>query len=242
MKIGIISYCDKIRTYASVNHQYYADRHGYTYIYDIAPTHQEVFKNKVEKLLKLIDLFDYVFWIDDDAFFTNFSQPLEPFIKKGKNADLIYCASPINNGIWTYISSGNFFLKNNRKTKAFLQAILDTPLEEVERNWDKERYGHYTIGDQDIMTHLLFTDKRFSGRNFHTVLPFEEFNTRPFHFKKSLNEHFLVHFTGKEKYQQSLDFAKRFEMSPAIIPTKEYQFYKGIYWPANEQGGSRSNS
>lgn len=238
MKIGIISYCDKIRTFASVNHQYYADRHGYTYIYDIAPTHHEVFKNKVEKLIKFVDLFDYIFWIDDDAFFTNFSQPLEPFIKKGKKSDLIYCASPKNNGIWTYISSGNFFLKNTRKTKDFLRAVLDTPLEEVEAKWNKEKYGHYTIGDQDIMTHLLFTDKRFLGKKFHVALPYEEFNTRPFHFNKKLNEHFLVHFTGKEKYQQSLKFAQKFEMSPALIPMRDYHFYKGMYSPVNGHGNS----
>lgn len=233
MRVGIISYCDKVRTYASVNHQYYADLHKYTYIYDIAPTHESVFKNKVEKILKFIELFDYIFWIDDDAFFTRFNQPLEPFIKQGNKSDLIYCASPVNNGIWTYISSGNFFLRNTRTTKTFLEAVIQTQLKDVEERWDEGMYGHYTRGDQDIMTYLLHSDVRFSDRKFHAVLPYEEFNTRPFHFEKSLDEHFLVHFTGKRKYEQSLAFAEKFSVSDAIIPVTAHEQYNGMYGPPN---------
>jgi hypothetical protein len=238
MNIGVISYCDKIRTYATVNHQYYADLHQYTYIYDVAPTKQGVFKNKVEKILKYIDLFDYVFWIDDDAFITNFSKSLETFIGQANETELIYCKSPVNNGIWTYISSGNFFLKNTDTVKLFLQTILDTPLSEAEANWSPEEYGHYTVGDQDIMTYLLHADSRFSTGGFHQTLPYEAFNTRPFHFADQLDEHFLVHFTGKNKFQQSLDFAKEFGLSEAIIPEDVFAEYKGVYAPNDYEPGS----
>lgn len=228
--IGIISYCNFVRTYASVNHQFYADAHDYTYIYDISPTKNDVFKNKIEKILKLLDLFDWVFWIDDDAFFLDYSKRLEPFIDNAPSkAELIYCTSPVNEGKKTYLSSGNFFLKNTKRVKQFLQACLDADLEDTKSRWDEQELGHFTNGDQDIMVDLLMNDGRFNSRTFHAILPFEYFNTRPFHFEKSYNEHFLVHFTGNNKQDQVIDFAKKFNLSPALIPAESFDSYYGIY-------------
>lgn len=233
IRIGIISYCDNIRTLAHVNHQYYADKNNYTYIYDIAPTTNGVFKNKVEKILKYLDLFDYIFWIDDDAFFTQYKARLEPLIDLAKpGTPLVFCSSPVNpDGGWTYLSSGNFFIKNSPETVEWLRTVLKTDLKSVEKKWDTERNGLFTKGDQDIMTHLLQNDKRFNNESFHTVLDYTHFNTRPYHVKKKPSEFFLVHFTGTEKYQQSLDFAKKYKLSDALIPVKEYKKYKGIFKP-----------
>ena len=228
-RIGIISYCDKVRTYANVNHQYYASKHGYTYIYDIAPTTHGVFKNKVEKILKYLDLFDWVFWIDDDAFFMQYNKPLSEFIGRHSRHDLIFCKSPLNEGKWTYLSSGNFFIKNNKKTKEFLRSILDTDLEVAAKSWDEDKYGLYTRGDQDIMVHLLHNDSRFNGNKFHTTLEYDQFNSRPFHFKNKADDQFLVHFTGEEKNRQALDFAKNFQLSPALIPVSDFEGRQGIY-------------
>lgn len=230
-KIGIISYCDHIRTYASVNHQFYADQHNYTYIYDIAPTINSVYKNKIEKILKYMDLFDWVFWIDDDAFFLQYQKPLDNFLRANKKYDLIYCKSPLNQGKWTYLSSGNFFLRSNRKTKEFLLSCLSTDISVARDTWNEEEDGMFTNGDQDIMVHLLKRDKRFSKGGFSVCLPYETFNTRPFHFEKSTDEHFLVHFTGNDKNEQALDFAKKFGLSPALIPDEDFASYYGVYKP-----------
>lgn len=228
--IGIVSYCNFVRTYASVNHQFYSENHGYTYIYDISPTRNDVFKNKIEKILKLIDLFDWVFWIDDDAFFTKYSTPLTPFIDNSPpKAELIFCTSPVNEGKKTYLSSGNFFLKSTKHVKEFLQACLDADLENTRYRWDDEKFGHFTNGDQDIMVDLLMNDARFNSRSFHAILPFGYFNTRPFHFEKNYDEHFLVHFTGNNKQDQVIAFANKFNLSPALIPKESFDKYFGIY-------------
>lgn len=230
-RLGIISYCDHIRTYAHVNHQFYANYHGYTYINDIAPTHHSPFKNKIEKILKYMDLFDYVFWIDDDAFFLQYDKPLLDFVAKNKKYDLIFCKSPINQGKWTYLSSGNFFMKSNKKTRDFLESCLQTDLETIRPQWNEDEDGMFTNGDQDIMVHLLKRDNRFNAPNFHTCLNYIKFNTRAFHFEESSAEHFLVHFTGEHKGQQSLDFAKKYALSKGLIPQKDYDSFKGIYKP-----------
>lgn len=233
-RVGIVSYCDHLRTYAHVNHQYYAERHGYTYIYDIAPTHHTPYKNKAEKLLKFLDLFDWVFWIDDDAFFLQYDVPLEPFIEDKPGYDLIYCESPVNTVTkedgerWTYLSSGNFFMKNTPKVREFLQAVIDGSRDVAKENWDEETMGFYGHGEQEIMVYLLTKDERFNGPQFHTRYTYEAFNTRPFHFKKTPDEHFLVHFTNHDKHQQALEFAARFSLSPALIPQADFDTFQGV--------------
>ena len=233
-RIGIISYCDKVRTFATINHQFYADLHNYTYIYDIAPTKNGVFKNKVEKILKFLDLFDWVFWIDDDAFFTQYKTPLETFLEEVSDTghELIFCNSPVNpSGGWTHISSGNFFIKNTSKNKEWLRQVLKGDLRKIEKHWDEERNGLFTNGDQDIMVDLLQNNKLFNRSGYCKIVDYTKFNTRPYHVKKKPSEHFLVHFTGNEKFQQSLDFAKSFGLSPALIPEKDFKKYHGIFSP-----------
>lgn len=228
--IGIISYCDKVRTFANVNHEYYSSHNGYTYIYDISPTKSGIFLNKVEKLLKYLDLFDWVMWIDDDAFFLQHDKRIEDFIAPNRKSDLIFCKSPINpEGGWTFFSSGNFIMKNTPAVKEWLKACLNTDLNEVKQSWDADKYGIFTNGDQDIMTHLLVNDVRFNKKGFYRLLDYTEFNTRPYHFDKSPDEHFLVHFTGTDKNGQAIAFADRFNLSHALIDHNAFNSYKGIY-------------
>jgi hypothetical protein len=223
-----------------VNHQYYSDHHpNYTYIFDISPTNNGIFKNKLEKLRKLLPLFDYIFWIDDDAFFMQQNIKLEDLISP--NHDLTFCSSPKNNGAWTYLSSGNFFLKNTDKVKRFLDDCIALDVQTAKNNWDEEKFGAFTNGDQDLMVYLLHFDDRYK-ENFHITLPFEKFNTRPFHFTKSHDEHFLVHFTGENKNDQVKEFAKKYSLSHALIPTGELQKYKGIYEPQIENSNLDSPS
>lgn len=235
-KIGIVSYCDHLRTYAHLNHQYYANQHAYYYIYDIAPTLHTPYKNKIEKLLKLLDLFDWVFWIDDDAFFLQYNTPLEKFIKKREEYDLIFCKSPINQGKWTYLSSGNFFLKNTPKVRSFLEAVLEGSRDTAAETWNEKKMGFFGHGEQEIMIYLLTHDERFNDKRFHTRYSYKAFNTRPFHFNKKISEHFLVHFTDINKHQQVLDFAQKFELSDALIPKSEFNKFHGIGKPGTFTG------
>lgn len=223
MKLGIVSYCDKLRTYAHCNHQVYAERNGYTYIFDIAPTKRTQHATeldyfaKISKLLKFLDLFDRIFWIDDDAFFTDFSRKLEPIIALHPDADLIFCKSPINEeGGWTFISSGNFFLRNTPATRSFLEALLTVDMEKVKSWWESSKYGIFTNGDQDAMVYLLEGPRKLPLK--YVRLEYEHFNTRPSHFTDRLDEHLLVHFTGGAKRQQAQVFGRRFGLDEDIIP------------------------
>ncbi|GAB2519025.1 hypothetical protein GCM10027064_15820 [Microbacterium petrolearium] len=230
-RIGIVSYCDRIRTLAHVNHELYARQHGYTYIFDIAPTTQHRFLAKIEKILKLLPLFDWVFWIDDDAFIMDRSIQLEQFIRQSPRASLIMCESPNRNGKWTWISSGNFLIRNTRRAADFLRDVQRTDLSVVSSWWDPEKFGHYTKGDQDAMVYQLATNPSYSGRKFLTRLPFEQFNTRPEHFVTGPREHFLVHFTGDDKRGMAQEFAKRFDLPESLTYWNELKELQGVYQP-----------
>src|SRR5262245_41615734 len=55
---------------AFVNHRAYCSRHGYTYIFANWPTgERNRYLNKIRYIQAYHSLFDYIFWIDDDAFF-----------------------------------------------------------------------------------------------------------------------------------------------------------------------------
>lgn len=217
MKVGILSYYDYLRTYAHCNHEVYAVRNGYTYIFDIAPTLHGVYLTKIDKLLKFLDFFDWIFWIDDDAFFTNFDQKLEPFIALHPDADIIFCKSPRNEtGGWTYISAGNFFIRNTPASRAFLEAVPNVDMNKVKRWWDESKYGIFTNGDQDAIVYLLEGPEKPAIKCVR--LEYTHFNTRPFHFTDRLDEHLLVHFTGGSKREQAQAFGRRFGLDEDIVP------------------------
>lgn len=228
--IGIVSYCNRIRTMAHVNHELYARQHGYTYIFDIAPTDQWKFLAKVEKIRKFLPLFDWVFWLDDDAFVMKRSPRLEDFVAEAPEATLIMCESPTRGDTWTWISSGNFLIRNTPEALTFLQDIIETDLETVEKWWDAETYGKFTRGDQDAMVYLLNTHPVYSRDGFLVRLPYTAFNTRPEHFENP-RDHFIVHFTGDDKRGLAQEFAKRFELPETLTYWNELKALQGVYAP-----------
>src|SRR5829696_2931709 len=102
MKIGILSgYYPGFRFESFVNHRAYADRHGYSYIYNFQSEEPlKKYMHKVATILRYMDLFDWVFWIDDDAFFTDFSSPLDGLLPAGRQ-EFVICKSPNNKAIFT---------------------------------------------------------------------------------------------------------------------------------------------
>jgi hypothetical protein len=236
-RLGIISGCDHDRTLAAANHQYYANQQGLCYIYDTAPTGQGGYSYKLEKIAKFLsyDLFEWLFWIDDDGLFMQYDKSLTDFLDENSGPDLIFCKSPVNTfegrEIQTYISSGNFFIRNSQRSRDFIDAVRQVSLEEVKAWWNEDELGFYSNGDQDAMIYLLKTDERFSSGDFYTRLPYTAFNCRPFHFIERPDEHFLVHFTGEKKGEQIQAFAERFQLSEALIPSTELEKMHGLREP-----------
>ena len=219
-RIAVLSWSNQLRTYSSINHAVYCRRHGYTYIYDTAPVLEpiNIYYGKILKIQKFMELFDWVFWIDDDAFFTDLDAPLTGFLEDpgAESAHLVICKSPVNEGKFTYVSSGQFFIRNTAESMEFLDAVLRLPREEIQQNWNEPAYGIYTQGDQDAIIHLLNRDSRFTAPFVH-LMEYEKFNCRPFHYESSVDEHFLVHFTGQNKGALVKAFADRMHSNLALL-------------------------
>lgn len=217
-RVGILSgYYPGIRFNSQVNHRLYAHQHGYRYIFDGTPRFDKrTYMRKLEAVLEYLELFDWLFWIDDDAYFTDFSVPVERFIDLSPNSDFIVCKSPSTKEIFTKISSGQFLLKNTELSRSFIKDALSTDLREVQKWWRSD-LGMFTKGDQDAMVYLLESSKKYSDP-FFKILEHDYFNNRDFEFEKSLSEHFLVHFTGKNKHRDKALFCQRLHCNEFICP------------------------
>jgi hypothetical protein len=190
----IISGSTHLRFNSRLNHACYANLHNYTYIFDTTPRPlASVYDHKLLSILNLPVDNEWWFWIDDDAFFTQFPRPLESIGPDFDRSMLIFPKSPINPlGGWTFLSSGNFFFRNCAQVHDFFQAALEADLAEVKRWWNESELGMFTNGDQDKIVWELFRNS--SMFNSTQLVSYDVFNTRPYHFKQSPCEHFLVHF------------------------------------------------
>jgi hypothetical protein len=206
-----------MRFNSSVNHRLYACQHGYRYIFDSTPRFDKrTYMRKLEAILEYLDLFDWLFWIDDDAYITDFSIPLERFIDMTPESDFIVCKSPSTKDIFTRISSGQFLLRNTQTARRFIEDALATDLKEVQKWW-KSHLGMFTKGDQDALVYLLDSQPSYAAP-FCSILDHSHFNSRPFEFEHQLNDHFLVHFTGQRKLLDKAQFCQRMHCNEYLCP------------------------
>ena len=219
MRISIVSGTDQPLVRSDVNHQCYAKIHGYQYEFDtsvylgLATPHFR----KIHSVKFVLNDCDWAFWLDDDAFFTNMATPLETFLNDiQENHFLVICKSPVNpKGGCTFLSAGQFLLKNDRHSQDFLDEVLATPVETVRAWWDASRYGIFTGGDQDVIVYTLVTRNMLEDTK---ICPYDAFNARPYHYGCRLDEHFLVHFPGtRNKRDAVIEFGARFGVDETLI-------------------------
>ena len=133
MRIKIVSGTDNPFLRSDENHRHYAGRHDYAYEFDttVYPDLPSPHFRKLHSVQHALDGCDWVFWLDDDAYFTNMPVRLEEFLRDiPDEVFLVICASPINlQGGWTFLSSGQFFLRNTLSAREFLHKVMSTPIE-----------------------------------------------------------------------------------------------------------------
>jgi hypothetical protein len=204
--MNIVSGSYPKRFISDINHKAYAKAHNYRYIYDSTNYNlKSVYDHKLVSILNLEVDNEWWMWIDDDAFFMQMNNPI---IDMPSEKLLLFPKSPINpNGEWTFISSGNFFFKNNKIVHDFFKMVLNTNIDDVKRWWTDD-LGMFTYGDQDKIVYNL---KETNMLNNTEIVGWELFNARPYHFKNS-NDYFLVHFAtpGISKEDSILSFKNKF--------------------------------
>jgi hypothetical protein len=120
-----LSACDRIRFKSFVNHKLFADVNGANYVCSFMLRREGMnpYLRKIEIIQAALGADEWVFWLDDDAYFTDFSWRLIPYIERFAKFDFVICKSPVNQGAWTFVSSGQFFLKSTRRSAQFLDAV-----------------------------------------------------------------------------------------------------------------------
>lgn len=169
--------------FAAINNYLYSKKHSYDFIVERQPrdtvsewswnptTQSSVSWYKAELLKRHLKNYDYVLFVDSDAFFNNFSYTIEnelvPLVHNEKCIifqEDVWRSDNIgtNRGL---VCTGLIFLKHCEESFAILDAWARAPY--IDNNCEKMRYTHpreqecimYLMNkDQDIKRHILVYD------------------------------------------------------------------------------------
>ena len=241
-RITVVSAHSDPRLPAPLNHQVYCRRHGYQYFFDATPYPlTTVWDQKLlamERALADRDC-DWVFWIDDDAFFAQLDVPLTAV--RGRDVDapwgpaadddrrdlalverpeLIHvCRSPVNPvGKWSAINAGLLLLRNHETVRDLLRSIRSTPMDVVKQWWRPEVNGNLYAddGDQERMQYLICTRGWGPLVALHDPLAF---NARPYHIADRVDEVFVCHLANfRDKVAGVAAMRERFGLDEFLLP------------------------
>jgi galactosyl transferase GMA12/MNN10 family len=222
-RVCILSGCDHIRFPSYINHRIFAETRGAAYRWLLFETRagDSPYFHKLRMVRDTLRDFEWVFWLDDDAYFTDFEWDIAAYVAR-EHSDLVICCGAMNGGVWTYINSGAFFLRRSARSVAFLDAAISTDISTAREWWDPNICGKFTSGDQDLLTYLLLADARFTG-DFCSRLTFPEFNSREYHYRERPQERRVLHLVPPKRNRRgkraTLErFAKRMGLPLYLVP------------------------
>ncbi|MCO0634247.1 hypothetical protein NGH33_09940, partial [Micrococcus yunnanensis] len=221
-RICITSGGDEIRLRSYVNHAIYAREHGLDYRLEtgIDPHIVTKFDYKVAILRRLLPRYDWLVWMDDDAFFTDFeADNLRRLISEAERDDisLVIAEGPTEpNGFWSRINTGVMLLRNDETARTIVESTSTADLATVRAWWDDDRDGLFTHGDQDQMWWAIQTGGHAERVR---IVGHRELNSRGHYYEDSLTDAFVMHFTGyPDKELGIARFADRFDIGQEIVP------------------------
>ena len=214
MKIGIctLSIGEKYKNmtkWTTVNKRNYCTRHGYEFIDDenIWDRSKPIPWSKILLMLKYLDEFDYLVWIDADILITNMDIKIETFIERYPGYD------QITGSDWKMQNTGVWIIKNTDFSKRFLKEVWNNVYDE--KSDPKERYMNWEQGSVINLMDRNILDCKSKIKVTHP----EEMNSYWFNYFPG---HFVLHFAGVRDELQSLIK----EYYPERLDTDTDQSYK----------------
>lgn len=218
----LVSGADEIRLRSYVNHAIYARTHNLDYRLecglDRGITNKFFYKTSI--IRRVLPQYEWMIWIDDDAYFTDFDRDnLNQFIDDAERDGkfMVIANGPTEpNGFWSIINTGVVLFRNDPRTIELLTLMEGSDLAEVKRWWDPEKHGVFTNGDQDQMLWALETSGLMGGV---TIVDHRELNSRGHYYDDSLKDAFVMHFCGHyDKQLGIVRFAERFNIGQELVP------------------------
>lgn len=222
LRICIVSGGDEIRSRAYVNHAVYAREYGLDYRLEcgLAEDVNNAFFFKTAIQRRILPLYDWIVWLDDDAWITDFSR--ERFRCLARRADeagkfMVACANPLEpNGSWSSFNSGVVMLKNCVRTSQYFALMTEDNCSLVADWWDRENHGWPAGGDQDLSIWAL--DQTDLASDVLWV-DHRELNSRWQYYTHGLDDAFILHFCGHwDKDLSRVIIAKRFNIGQELVP------------------------
>lgn len=222
LSIGLVSGGDEIRFRSYVNHLIYAREHGLDYRLEIGLDEgiDNPFLYSTAIIRRLLEHYDWLVWIDDDAYFTDFDSDGIRRLAQDAEQDgkfLVIAEGPEEpNGFWSRINTGVFLLRRGDDANRLLRLMEDAELDAVREWWDPQRDGLFTGGDQDQMWWALFTTDLLERTQ---IVGHRALNSRGDYYEDSLSDALVMHFCGHgDKPLGVVRFAERFGVGEELVP------------------------
>ena len=180
----------------------YCKKHGYDFeIFNVTPTDRAAQWCKVEVVQRLLgrDEYDYIFWIDADAFFSQQTIDLESRISD-YTKDIIICSDDSNSGRIGSINTGTFFIKCTEWSKNFCKEWYEYTGKYLKEHYHEQSVLEYRINDKEFDRHVeIHPERHFNAsitdfyngtmsRHFVTHLMALDTKTRVNYITKWINE------------------------------------------------------
>lgn len=204
---------------SATNHQQYANRHGYCFVETNWFTPEtNRYKNKIRYILHVLPYFDYVMWIDDDAFFTDLNVAVNTILPQGQHFAALAYSSP-HDAVPRHLASGSLIIRNVRPAHEWLKEGLRLDLNHLRDLWDAE-WGYFSGGDQDALVYLL----RTKYPDNYGIIEKPMLQGRIEDLKHdSIDAPFVTHMTGtySKKLRKYLAIIRYFEGSISALPYEQ---------------------
>lgn len=224
MNICVVSGGDEIRLRSYINQYIYCREHYLDYRLEcgLDTEIRTKFDYKTSIVRRLLRSYDWLVWVDNDAYFTDFdSNNIRTLIEDAEregNFLVIAEGAREPTGFWSRINTGVFAIKNCPEGELLLLSMHQTPIAKVEKWWSAERDGFFTRGDQDQMWYILNTSGLVEKT---TILPHRQLNSRKHHYVASPKDAFIVHFCRcPSKELEVMQFGRRFGLGRDLVPTE----------------------
>jgi len=157
----------------------YAAKHNYGFVSEskILDETRPPAWSKIKLIQRMIEDYDWVWWLDADAVITKLDKKLESIIEQAGEEDFLIISKDTNQ-----INSGSFFIRNCHIATEFLTEV-----------YGREDCIHHIWWEQQAMIKVLEQEKYSSKVK---VLDQHEFNSMPDVWKEG---DFVVHMPGKYK-------------------------------------------
>ena len=194
---------------------FYAKKHGYDFkMFNVIMTDRAPQWCKIDVINILLDKekynYDYLFWIDADAFFNIHSARLETFItdtdtQQDTEKNIIICDDIPNSRRKNTVNTGTFFVKCNNWSRNFFKSLWNYKGDYLYKHFHEQTIMEYYI-DNDIMNAKQHID----------IKPCRAFNTDINQLTDgSIHDNFIIHLMAMPQ-----DFRVKFMNNWILSPNR----------------------